>query len=122
MTDETIIPENSHKNTDDSQIISASAFLIIDKDDGIQIKISNRTELHLSGTLPEYVVGIVNIDGQVVPVIDLYAKKGASPQKIDKNSCIILQQHQEGKHTITTGTLHKDISTVLQIIKRKLQR
>jgi hypothetical protein len=120
MTDETTLPENTLENTDNRQIMHVSAFLIIDNDDGIQIKISNQTELHLSGKLPDYIVGTVKIDDQIIPVIDLDAKKGSNPQEIDDNSCVILQQHTDGKHTITTGALYEDVSAVLEIIGRKL--
>ncbi|MBW8017511.1 MAG: hypothetical protein FVQ82_15130 [Planctomycetes bacterium] len=120
MTDETTLPENTLENTNNRQIIHVSTFLIIDKEDGIRIKISNRTELHLSDRLPNYIVGTVKIDDQIVPVIDLDAKKGSTPQKVGDNSCIILQQHTDGKHTITTGALYEDISAVLEIISRKL--
>jgi len=120
MIDETALPENTLENTDNREIIHISAFLIIDNDDGIQIKISNRTKLHISDRLPNYIIGTVKTDEQIVPVIDLNAKKGSTPQKIDDNSCVILQQHKDGKHTITTGALYEDVSAVLEIIGRKL--
>jgi len=60
------------------------------------------------------------IDEQIVPVIDLDAKKGSTPKKIGDNSCIILQQHKDGRHTITTGAPYKGVSAVLEIIGRKL--
>ena len=114
------MPENTLENTDNRRIIHISAFLIIDNDEGIQIKISNRTELHISEQLPNYIIGTVKINEQIVPVIDLNAKKGALPQEIDENSCVILQQHKDSKHTITTGALYEDVSAVLEIIGRKL--
>jgi chemotaxis signal transduction protein len=120
MTDESTLPENTLENTDERQTIHMSAFLIIENDDGIQIKITNRTELHISPRLPNYIIGTIKIDGLIVPVIDLNAKKGSIPQKINDNSCVILQQHTEGKHTITTGALYEDVSAVLEIIGRKL--
>jgi hypothetical protein len=70
MTDESTLPENTLKNTDERQIIHISAFLIIENDDGIQIKITNRTELHISTRLPNYIIGTIKIDGLIVPVID----------------------------------------------------
>jgi chemotaxis signal transduction protein len=120
MTDEATLPENTLENTDNRKIIRLSTFLIIDKEDGIRIKISNNTELHLYARLPDYIVGTVKIDDQIVPVIDLDAKKGSTPLNVDDNSCVILQQHTDGKHTITTGALYEDVSAVLEIISRKL--
>jgi chemotaxis signal transduction protein len=124
MTDETILPEeteeNMLKNSDGRKKIHISAFTIIDNDDGIQIKISNKTELHVYDKLPNYIIGTVKIDDQIIPVIDLKAKKGSPLQKIDKNSCIILQQHTDGKYTVTTGALYEDVTAVLEIISRKL--
>jgi hypothetical protein len=124
MTDETTLPEDTQENmlekTDKRQKTYLSAFTIIDKDDGIHIKISNKTELHIYDKLPNYIIGTIKIDDLVVPVIDLKAKKGSPSQKIGKNSCIILQQHTDGKHTITTGALYEDVSAVLEIISHKL--
>lgn len=120
MTDGTMLPENTLENTDNCQTIKIPTFTIIDNEDGIQIKISDGTELRISDKLPNYIIGAVKIDGQIVPVIDLNAKKGSTPLKIDNNSCIILQQHTDGKHTITTGALYENISSVLEIIARKL--
>ena len=120
MTDETTVPENHLENTNNRHIFHITSFLVIDSENGIQIKTYKRTELYLSDWLPDYIVGSVKINDQVVPVIDLDAKKGLTPQKLDDNSCIILQQHTDGKHTITTGALYEDISAVLEIISRKL--
>jgi hypothetical protein len=124
MTDETTLPEdiqeNMLENDDNRKIIHISVFLIIDNDDGIQIKISNNAELHIYDKLPNYIRGTIKIDDLIIPVIDLKAKKGSPSQKIDKNSCVILQQHADGKHIITTGALYEDVSAVLEIIARKL--
>ncbi len=124
MTDETTLPEDTHEymleNSDDPKKTCISTFTIIDNDDGIQIKISNNTEICVYDNLPNYIIGTIKIDNQVIPVVDLKAKSGSPLQKIGKNSCIILLQYTDGKNTITTGALYEDVSAVLEIISRKL--
>lgn len=120
MTDKTTLPENTLEEIGNRKTVNISAFTIIDDEDGIQIKISNQSELNIYPKLPNYIVGTVNINGQVVPIVDLIAKSGSSPQKINDSSCVILQQHTDGKHTITTGALYENVSAVLEIISRKL--
>lgn len=100
--------------------VIVTSFLIIDNDEGFQIKMSNNTEMHVSETLPNSVSGIIRIDNQTVPIIDPGAKKGGKQQEVTSDSCVILQQHQDGKHSVITGSIYDDVSAVLEIIKQRI--
>ena len=40
--------------------------------------------------MPDFVRGIINLRGAVVPVIDLHARFGRGPARIGKKSCIVI--------------------------------
>ena len=40
--------------------------------------------------MPEFICGVINLRGAVVPVIDLCARLGGKPGRIDKRTCIVI--------------------------------
>ncbi|MBE0437666.1 MAG: purine-binding chemotaxis protein CheW, partial [Methylomicrobium sp.] len=51
------------------------------------IEISNITRVPMT---PDYIRGVINLRGNVVPVIDLSARLDRHPSEITKRSCIVL--------------------------------
>ncbi len=41
---------------------------------------------------PEYVLGIINLRGEVLPVIDMHYKFGLSRAEITNNNCILVME------------------------------
>ena len=114
MTDENL--DGSGEN----RVLDIAAFILVEKEDGIQIQVGKKIKLHVSPGLGGFVIGTVKIDGQVVPVTDMKAKKSGERQKIDKNCYLLLEQRNEGKHIITKGALYEDTTALLEIIGKKL--
>jgi len=64
---------------------------------------------------PVYVKGVINLRGQVIPVIDLRAKFGMETAKITEETCIIVVETTQDNHNISTGIVVDHVSEVLDI-------
>lgn len=73
---------------------------------------------------PHYVKGVINLRGQVIPVIDLRSKFGMETKEITEESCIIVVEiHQDGRE-FSTGVVVDKVEEVLDIageIAKKLE-
>jgi purine-binding chemotaxis protein CheW len=64
---------------------------------------------------PSYVKGVLNLRGQVIPVIDLRAKFGMETAQITEETCIIVVEiHQDGRK-FSTGIVVDHVQEVLDI-------
>lgn len=64
---------------------------------------------------PSYVKGVINLRGQVIPVIDLRAKFGMEIAKVTEETCIIVVEiHQNGRK-FNTGIVVDHVQEVLDI-------
>jgi purine-binding chemotaxis protein CheW len=54
---------------------------------------------------PEYMVGVLNLRGSVVPVIDLRKKFGIAESVYTENTSIIIVEAQTGAETVVVGAL-----------------
>lgn len=64
---------------------------------------------------PEYVRGVINLRGKVIPVIDLRLKFLMDSQEDTNRTCIIVVQVASQGETVTTGILVDEVSEVLDI-------
>ncbi len=64
---------------------------------------------------PDYVKGVVNLRGQVIPVIDLRAKFGMPSIDVTEQTCIIVCEIQSGGRSFSTGTIVDNVEEVLDI-------
>jgi len=64
---------------------------------------------------PDYVRGVINLRGKVIPVVDLRRKFGLDSVKDTEKTCIIVVQiaHQEGK--VVMGIIIDEVKEVLDI-------
>ena len=62
---------------------------------------------------PDYVKGVINLRGQVIPVIDLRSKFGMEAVEISKETCIIVVEMSYGRRTASTGIV---VDRVLEVI------
>lgn len=69
--------------------------------------------------MPECVLGVINLRGAVVPVMDLQARFGRPPSAITKRTCIVIvevQSHGEGGiESQVVGVLVDAVNEVLDI-------
>jgi purine-binding chemotaxis protein CheW len=72
---------------------------------------------------PRYIKGVINLRGNVVPVVDLRARLGRDPAEVTKRSCIILVEvarDSEGDGQVI-GMLVDEVNEILEIPPDHLQ-
>lgn len=75
--------------------------------------------------MPEFVRGVINLRGAVVPVIDLHARFGRPPARLGKKSCIVifdsLRQGEAGSERVELGLLVDAVSEVIEIAAAQIE-
>ena len=64
---------------------------------------------------PEYIKGVINLRGSVLPVVDLKKVFGLPPVEIKEDTCIIVLSVDIDGEQITLGALVDAVSEVLEI-------
>jgi purine-binding chemotaxis protein CheW len=64
---------------------------------------------------PGHVKGVINLRGQVIPVIDLRSKFGMETAEITEESCIIVVEISHGDRNFQTGIVVDHVQEVLDI-------
>ncbi len=65
--------------------------------------------------MPYYIKGVVNLRGQVVPVVDLRAKFGMETAEVTNHTCIIVVEIRRADRTFNTGIVVDRVQEVLDI-------
>lgn len=76
------------------------------------IEINTITDVPMT---PDYIRGVINLRGNVVPVIDLSARLGRQSSEITKRSCIVLVQVEYKEDTQLLGMLVDAVDEILEI-------
>lgn len=69
---------------------------------------------------PEYMKGVINLRGMVLPVIDMGIKLGTEKIKISTNTCILVLELNIDKEIIKIGAIVDAVSEVLEIEPKEL--
>ncbi len=64
---------------------------------------------------PDHVKGVINLRGQVIPVVDLRAKFGMETTEVTDQTCIIVVEIAEGNRKCNTGIIVDRVQEVLDI-------
>lgn len=64
---------------------------------------------------PEFMRGVINLRGNVVPVIDMRVKFGMSPTERTINTCIIVVEVQMGDEVVILGSLADSVQEVIEM-------
>ena len=64
---------------------------------------------------PDYVKGVVNLRGKVIPVVDLRLKFGIEPIDYSERTCIIVVEIIHANKTLSMGIVVDSVSEVLNI-------
>lgn len=76
------------------------------------IEINTITDVPMT---PDYIRGVINLRGNVVPVIDLSARLGRQSSEITKRSCIVLVQVEHHDDVQLLGMLVDAVDEILEI-------
>src|SRR5512145_59575 len=64
---------------------------------------------------PDYLLGVINLRGQVVPVVDLRVKMGLPKAETTRDSCVIVMEVQVDGDALTVGGLADSVREVLEL-------
>lgn len=70
---------------------------------------------------PHYVTGVINLRGQVIPVVDLRAKFGMETAAVTEQTCIIVVEIAQGARTSSTGIVVDHVQEVLDIAGQSIE-
>ena len=70
---------------------------------------------------PSYVKGVINLRGQVIPVIDLRAKFGMDTAETTEQTCIIVVEITQGGRKFNTGIVVDHVQEVLDIAGENIE-
>ena len=80
-------------------------------------EINRITEITIVPNSPDYVEGVINLRGKVIPVINLRKKFGLTDKETDDSSRIIIMEIQG----ITNGLIVDSVSEVLRILTNTIE-
>lgn len=94
-------------------------FKLANEDYGLEIlkvqEIIKLMEITAVPRTPEYVKGVINLRGKVIPVMDLRLKFGLSETDPTEKTCIIVVQISRENSLITIGIIVDEVSEVVDI-------
>jgi purine-binding chemotaxis protein CheW len=64
---------------------------------------------------PEFVRGVINLRGKVIPVVELRSKFGIEKVEDTERTCIIVVQVVQNLHQVTMGIIVDEVSEVMDI-------
>lgn len=76
------------------------------------IEYGNLTEVP---RMPDFIRGVINLRGAVVPVIDLGARFGKQATSISRRTCIVIIEVTNGEETQDIGVMVDAVNEVLEI-------
>ena len=65
--------------------------------------------------MPEFIRGVINLRGAVVPVVDLSARFGRTPTEVTRRSCIVIIEAEAESEKHDIGVVVDSVSEVLEI-------
>ena len=71
--------------------------------------------------MPEFMRGVINLRGGVVPVVDLGFKFGMSATKKSVNTCIIIMENTIDGETTLIGALADSVKEVLDLVPDQIE-
>ncbi len=70
---------------------------------------------------PSYVRGVINLRGQVIPVVDLRAKFCMTTEQTTTETCIIVVETRQGQDKFSTGIVVDRVRDVLDITGEQIE-
>lgn len=70
---------------------------------------------------PEYMQGVINLRGQVLPVVDTRIKFGMTPTEFTASTCIVVMEVEVNGEYVQVGTLVDSVQEVLEITQDQIQ-
>lgn len=71
--------------------------------------------------MPEFIRGVINLRGAVVPVVDLSARFGRQPSETNRRSCIVIVEVVCNGEQQDVGVVVDSVSEVLEILATEIE-
>lgn len=71
--------------------------------------------------IPQWMRGVINLRGSVVPVVDLAAKFGMEQKSVGKTTCIVIVEAQFENQQTTVGLIVDAVSQVMELSDDDIQ-
>ncbi len=71
--------------------------------------------------MPDFVRGVINLRGKIVPVIDLHARFGLPPASVTARTCVIVLQVQRETGLLVTGVVVDEVTEVAEMPAENIQ-
>jgi purine-binding chemotaxis protein CheW len=71
--------------------------------------------------MPDFIRGVINLRGAVVPVIDLSARFGKPPTAVGRRNCIIIIEVEIGEEAHNVGVMVDAVNAVLEIPAHEIE-
>ncbi len=82
------------------------------------IEFNGLTEIPM---MPNFLRGVINLRGAVVPVIDLSARFGRSPTEISRRTCIVILEVMQDEHLLALGVMVDAVNEVLTVEPHQME-
>lgn len=106
---------NIEQQKNSSELLQLVSFKIGNEEFGVDIlnvqEINRMTQITKVPNAPDYVEGVINLRGRIIPVIDLRARIGVGRKENDKNTRIVVVEIQN----TTIGFIVDAVKEVLRI-------
>jgi purine-binding chemotaxis protein CheW len=70
---------------------------------------------------PDYMSGVINLRGSVVPVMDMHLKYGMPPAERTVNTCIVVMEVNPEGETIVLGALADSVQEVVELESAQIE-
>lgn len=70
---------------------------------------------------PDYMKGVINLRGNVLPVVDTRVKFGMSPTKFTKHTCILVLSVEIEGESVDVGGLVDSVQEVIEVENEQIQ-
>jgi purine-binding chemotaxis protein CheW len=71
--------------------------------------------------MPDFVRGVINLRGAVVPVIDLKSRFGRGPASVGKKSCVVIFDAVRDGDKVELGLMVDSVSEVVEIMASSIE-
>lgn len=106
---------NLEQQKNSSELLQLVSFKIGNEEFGVDIlnvqEINRMTQITKVPNSPDYVEGVINLRGRIIPVIDLRSRIGLGRKEIDKNTRIVVVEINAS----TVGFIVDQVKEVLRI-------
>jgi len=118
----------TEKNTAGTALAKAGKYLTFKlavEEYGLEIlkvqEIMKMVEVTKIPRTPDYVRGVINLRGKVIPVVDLRLKFGMEALETTVKTCVIVVQVKRNDNTVTMGIIVDEVSEVLDVTSDQIE-